>query len=100
MWKNMAVAEPTQYSIELREATITLLKEQGIHEGLWSLAFEFSFGAGLMGVVPEQVRPGAIVQIQRLLARHPEGSPPNPHAVDAAKVNPSGSKSGSRRRNT
>jgi hypothetical protein len=83
------VAKPTQYSIELREATVTLLKEQGIHEGLWSLAFEFSFGAGLMGPVPEQVRPGAIVQIQRLLlARHMEGSPANPLAVDAAKVNP------------
>jgi hypothetical protein len=84
------MAEPTQYSIELREATITLLKEQGIHEGFWSLAFEFSFGAGLTGPSPEQVRPGAVVQIQRLiLARHMEGQPPNPLAIDAAKLKPS-----------
>jgi hypothetical protein len=42
------MADPV-YNFELREATIALLKQQGIHEGRWLLSFEFQFGAGMMG---------------------------------------------------
>jgi hypothetical protein len=86
------MAQPTQYSFDLQEATIALLKHQGIHEGDWILNFELSLGAGFMGPTPEQLRPSALIQIQRVqLARQPTDAPPNPLVVNAAKENPKGS---------
>jgi hypothetical protein len=52
------MAQPTQYTFDLQEATIALLKHQGIHEGDWILNFELSLGAGFMGPTPEQLRLG------------------------------------------
>lgn len=92
------MADPTQYSFELREATIALIKEADIHEGVWMIGFEFSLGVGVFGAmqtdVPQgalsvEARPGALMQISKLqLARLPPEAPKPPFAVDAAVVNP------------
>ena len=84
------MAEPTQYSFSLRELTIALIKEQGLHEGLWMASFEFTFGAGLLGAPPEEVKPSAFVQINRVQLIRQNGPVPQgaPLVVDAAQVNP------------
>ena len=83
------MAETTQYTFELKEAAIALIKEQGIHEGLWILSFEIVLGAGQFGPTPAEAKPGAIMQINKLqLLRQAAGAPENPNAVDAAIVNP------------
>jgi hypothetical protein len=83
------MSEATTYSFDLKEVTTALLLQQGIHEGLWQLSFEFNFGAGLVGATKEEVRPSAFMQIQRLqLVRQPEGADQQPFVVNAADVNP------------
>jgi hypothetical protein len=83
------MATPTQYSIDLNEAAVALIKEQGIHEGLWTLAFEFTLGAGQFGPTPAEAKPGAFMQINKLqLIRQSEGAPEAANAIDAAVVNP------------
>lgn len=81
------MADATTYSFDLREATIALLKIQGIREGRWVLAVEFNFAAMAMGVSPEEARPTGIVQVNRLqLMRAPDGTPSVPQEVDAASI--------------
>jgi hypothetical protein len=83
------MAEPTQFSFSLYEATVALIKEQGLHEGLWLLGFEFGHAAGMVGNSPEDAKPTAFVQINNLqLVRQNEAAPPTPLVVDAANVNP------------
>jgi hypothetical protein len=83
------VAEPTQFSFDLKEVTAVLIKAQGVHEGTWSVALEFVFTAGVFGVAPTESKPGALFQVNKFqLVRHPEGSEAPPFAVDAGKVNP------------
>jgi hypothetical protein len=83
------MAEADQFSFDLKEVAAALIKQQDIHEGLWILNFELAFGAGYFGASPEQARPGAVVQINKvLLVRQPGGSPESLTAVDAATVNP------------
>jgi len=83
------MAEASTYSFNLKDVTTALLKDQGIHEGLWQLGFEFNFGAALTGATKEDVRPSAFVQINKLqLVRQPESSEQQPLVVNAAEVNP------------
>jgi hypothetical protein len=83
------MAEPTQYTFDLKEVTVALLKEQGIHEGLWTLSFEIVLGAGQFGPTQAEAKPGAIMQINKLqLLRQAGGTPEIANVVDAAIVNP------------
>jgi hypothetical protein len=85
------MAEPTQFTFDLREVAELLVKQQGIHDGLWLVGFEFGFGVGNFGPNPAQSKPSAMVQITRvLLSKHEgEGAPPDlGYLIDAAKVNP------------
>jgi hypothetical protein len=76
----------SQYNFELKELLIILIKNQGLHEGIWSLGFEFGMGAGNIGPNPEEARPSAFIQVKQLaLAR---ATVEGPLALDAAKVNP------------
>jgi hypothetical protein len=83
------LAEPSQYSFELREVTVALIKQQGLHEGRWFPALELSFTSGNMGPSPEQARPSALLELRGLqLIRQPEEMPSGPGTADAAEVNP------------
>ena len=83
------MAEPTQYAFDLKEVAAALIKQQGLHEGVWMVAFEFNLGAGMISASPGEPRPGALIQVNKIqLTRQGE---PNaiPHlSVDAAEVNP------------
>jgi hypothetical protein len=84
------MAEPTQFSFDLKELVTALIKQQGIHEGAWLAAFDFGFGAGMIGPTPDEARPAALVQLLKVnLVRQTQIPPPHPHlTVDAAEVNP------------
>jgi hypothetical protein len=83
------MAEVTQYGFDLRELTIALVRHQNLHEGLWMLAFEFSFGAGLTGPSPPEAMPTAFIQVSRALLTHPpEGAADSSLIVNAAEMNP------------
>jgi hypothetical protein len=83
------MAEATQFTFDLREATIALVKHQGLHEGLWMIGFEFIFVAGLLGSTAPEVKPSALTQIGKIqLVQPQEGNKELPFVVDASKVNP------------
>jgi hypothetical protein len=83
------MAEPTQFSFDLKELTELLIKKQDLHQGVWSVGFEFMVGMGAFGQTQDDVRPGAMIQIAKLqLARQPDGTPAPPYSVDASVVNP------------
>jgi hypothetical protein len=86
------MADPTQFTFTLVEATEALLKKQGIHEGKWVLAIEFGLNVAMIGTGPADAKPGVMVLANNLqLQRSVEGAPPN-LIVDAAVVNPVQSK--------
>jgi hypothetical protein len=84
------MAEATQYTFDFREVATAMIKQQGLHEGLWMVAFEVNFSAGIIGQTPPTSMPGFLVQLTKLqLLRQDQIPPPNPHlTVDAAEVNP------------
>ncbi len=84
------MAEPTQFEFSLKDITVNLIKQAGIHEGLWMAGFEFGFGAMHIGPSPTDARPAAFVQVNKIiLSKVPEGTPEgSPLIVDAAAVNP------------
>jgi len=83
------MAETKQINFDLHEVATALIKKEGIREGRWMLGLEFTFGAGNLGANPTDTKPGAFVQINKLvLTRQDESAPSLPFIVDAAKVNP------------
>jgi hypothetical protein len=86
------MADPTQFTFTLVEATEALLKKQGIHEGKWVLAIEFGLNIAMIGTSPTDAKPGVMVLANNLqLQRAVDGAPTN-LIVDAAAVNPAPSK--------
>jgi hypothetical protein len=83
------MAEITAYNLELSEVIAALIRQQGLHEGKWTIGVNFGFAAALAGPQPSDTRPAAIVQIQSLqLARVTVEGMPQHLVVDAAEVNP------------
>lgn len=84
------MAEPTQFAFNLSELATLLIRNQGIHEGRWMVAFEFGFAAANAGSSPSEIKPAAIVQITKaMLTRAPDAIPNESGlVVDASLVNP------------
>ena len=84
------MAEPTQYSFDLTEVTKALVKQQGLTSGKWTLAIEFNFSAMMAGPSPNEMKPTALIAIQRLqlVAAGAQTVPGSP-IVDASKMIPS-----------
>jgi hypothetical protein len=80
------MAEPTQFLFTYKEVVTALLKQQGIHEGIWSLAVNFGIGAINAGPNAEQLAPAAIVPL--LAVGIQKGTEVNNLSVDASVVNP------------
>jgi hypothetical protein len=82
------MAEVTQYAFGLLEVAETLIKKQGIHEGKWVIAVEFTLNVGLMGAAPPDIKPGVMVLANSLqLLKAQDGAPPG-LTIDASVVNP------------
>ncbi|MBI5565661.1 MAG: hypothetical protein HY870_12275 [Chloroflexi bacterium] len=83
------MAESQNFVFNHREIAAALVKQQGIHEGLWGIYIEF----GIAGINVDQgagdgknLVPAAIVPVLKIgVQRFPEA---NNLTVDAAQVNP------------
>ena len=72
----------------LVELTEILVKNQGLHEGLYNLSLEFQLAVGAIGPAPELICPGAMIGVSRIGLSKTEKEKTNIHTVDAAEVNP------------
>jgi hypothetical protein len=80
------MAEVTRYDFTYKEVVEALLKQQGIHEGIWGLLFEFGLAASNIGPSRDSLTPAAVIGVKTIgLQRFEEESN---IAVDAARVNP------------
>ncbi|MCK4821683.1 hypothetical protein KA005_38310 [bacterium] len=73
----------------LTEITEILIKQKGIHEGLYNLSTQLQIAVGAVGPTPDLILPGAMIGISRIGLSKIEKEKRNAHTVDAAKVNPS-----------
>jgi len=80
------MAESTQYLFSYKEVVTALLKQQGIHEGIWSLAISFGISAINAGPNAEQLSPAAIVPLLGVGIQ--KATEINNLSVDASVVNP------------
>ena len=92
------MAEAQNYIFSFKQIAEALVKEQGIHEGLWAIYGEFGIGAGHIptGLNTQEVMPAAVVPIVKMGIQRSEQ--PTPLTVDAAEVNPKKDQSAERRR--
>jgi hypothetical protein len=82
------MAEAQNYTFTHKEIAETLVKRLDIHEGLWGIYVEFSFGAANVHAGPDQqtILPAAIVPIVKIGIQRFDQA--NSLTVDAAEVNP------------
>ena len=69
-----------------KEVVTALLKEQGIHEGVWALFVRFGLNAANVGGNEDEVRPTAMIPVLEIGLQKAEKE--TNIAVDAGKVNP------------
>ena len=80
------MADATQILFKHKELTAILIKERGIHDGLWQLLVNFGIAAGNAGPSESEISPTAFVPILAIgIQKVPEKTP---LSVDAAEVNP------------
>lgn len=79
------MAEPS-YMYSLEEVAQALMIKQGIHEGLWSIAVEFTFAASSAGPSKDALLPSAIAGVSKLGLNKSEKE--GPLTFDAVKLNP------------
>lgn len=80
------MAEATKFLFSYKEVVVALIKQQGIHEGIWSLLVEFGLAAANAGPDDDQLAPAAIIPVQKI-GIHKVETPTN-LSVDAAVENP------------
>ena len=80
------MAEVDRHLFTHKEVVTALLKEQKIHEGVWSLVVEFGLAALNMGPDDDQLSPTAVVPVQKIGITRVDKV--NSLSVDAADVNP------------
>ena len=78
--------EPNQIGFSHKEVVTALVKDQGIHEGIWGLFIRFGIRGMNVGANDEDLQPSAIVPILSIgLQRMPKLTN---ISVDAGEVNP------------
>ena len=78
--------ETSQVTFTFKEVVTALLKEQGIHDGIWGLVVNFGLSANNLGASEGDLRPAAVIPILTLgIAKFDKETN---LSVDAAKVNP------------
>ena len=80
------MAEPTQFLFSYKEVVTALLKQQGIHGGIWQLSVSFGFGAINAGPNSGELSPAAIVPLTAIGIQ--KVTEINNLSVDASVVNP------------
>ena len=72
--------------LSLKEIAELVVKQKELHEGLYSLAFQFQIAVGAVGPSPETAVPGAMLGVSGIGLEKVEKA--GPHTIDAAIVNP------------
>ncbi len=81
------MAEATRITFTYQEIAESLVKKQGIHEGLWGIFINFGLTAANLGISgTDTVMPTAIVPVQEIGIQ--KFDKPNSLTVDASVVNP------------
>jgi hypothetical protein len=80
------MAEAQQYVFTHKQLATILVKEQGIHEGLWVVQYTFGLAGTNAGPNAEELHPAAIVPILNVILG--KTTERNALTVDAAEVNP------------
>lgn len=70
----------------MKEVAELLVKQYGLHDGLYDLLIEYQFAFGNFGPTPEQITPGAMIGIAKLGLTRVDRL--GPLTVDAARTNP------------
>lgn len=78
--------ETSQIVFSHREIVELMLKQQGIHEGIWGLFIKFALNASNVGPSQNELIPAAIVGVIEMGLQKFEQE--SNIALDAAKVNP------------
>jgi hypothetical protein len=80
------MGDPTTYSFTNKELIETLIKKQGLHEGIWRLIVKFGLSGVTSGPSQNEIYPTAVIPLLGvgLLRVDKEDA----LALDAAKVNP------------
>jgi hypothetical protein len=78
--------EATQITFKHKELVELLIKNQGLHEGLWGLFVRFGLGASNIGASDDQLQPAAIIPVLEIGLQKFEKE--TNISLDAAKVNP------------
>jgi hypothetical protein len=78
--------ETGQIIFTYKELVETLVKSQGLHEGIWGLFVRFGLSAANVGENDATLKPAAIIPILQMGLQKMEKE--SNMAVDAAKVNP------------
>jgi hypothetical protein len=82
------MGEPIQYSFELSEIAQLLLRSSGIHEGKWVIGIEFGIAVGPVGPKADEVYPGAVITVNKvMLSAATDGQQPPNLVFDAAVLN-------------
>jgi hypothetical protein len=81
------MAEPTQFVFSHKELTEMLIKNQGLHDGIWTVGFQLGMGnTHVPSPSGGETVPAVIVSILGVALQKVEKDAPN--ALDAAHVNP------------
>lgn len=80
------MAEPDRYVFSHSEVVEALIKQQGLHEGIWQLYVEFGIGAVNTGQDESTLNPTAVVPVLKLGLT--KASHKSNLTADAAEVNP------------
>lgn len=81
------MAEVTQFMFSHKEVVTALIKQQGIHAGIWTLSVQFGMNAAnIQTDATEDVIPAAIIPVLKIGIQRAELL--NNLSVNAAEVNP------------
>lgn len=75
-----------QITFSHQELVETLLKSQGIKEGLWMPLLSLSFVGGNFGVEEGVANPGGMMMIQKIGIARAQPDTPSNMVVDASKI--------------
>jgi hypothetical protein len=78
--------EITTLTLNHKELVEAIIKQQGIHDGIWQLYVEFGISATNISFGEDQLLPSAIVPIKKIGLHKVEAE--NLLSVDASKINP------------
>lgn len=80
------MSNPEPKLLKHSDLVALLIKEFGIHDGIWTLAVELQFGALTAGADEQSLYPTGLVSVKSIGLS--PGSKENNISIDASRVNP------------